>query len=65
MARAGQELALTSLAAMANALGRSDTLSRSLEIAAEEARRVLHAGERVSQPAGSWHRHRADHHQRG
>jgi len=43
MTRAGQELALTSLAAMANALGRSDTLSRSLEIAAEEARRVLHA----------------------
>ncbi len=43
MARAGQELALTSLAAMANALGRSDTLPRSLEIAAEEARRVLHA----------------------
>lgn len=43
MVRAGQELALTSLAAMANALGRSDTLSRSLEIAAEEARHVLHA----------------------
>jgi diguanylate cyclase (GGDEF)-like protein len=39
----GQQLALSSLAVMANALGRSETLYRLLEIAAEEARAVLDA----------------------
>ena len=43
MSPAGRELRIRSLARMARALGRSEGLSRLLEIAAEEARSALHA----------------------